>query len=159
MPTFMYKGIECVSAGIIFYTFAGGSMQFLLQRKIGEKFTWEDLGGKSSTSDTSIMEVAAREAAEESNGQIRDIEGLDILNISKKFILKLLDRAFVFINKKIKYVVFVTYLSLDISKLNFDDYEHNNVHNIKRTIELVNLKNIKVGELHPRIRFILKYLH
>lgn len=62
---------DVLSAGVIFYKVESNKLKLLLIKK---NHIYEDLGGKSDTSDESIKDIAIREVLEESN---------NILNLTK----------------------------------------------------------------------------
>lgn len=219
MPKFYYKGIECVSAGIIFYRYNNGRYQFMLQKKVNSKGReiYEDLGGRSLYNDKSIFHVAAREAAEETNGKIIDYSDSSIspketvchLELSKrnivekescivkskyferpssrealkqisgvhdntsssaeinntqnirnkdscKYILSLINQQNGIPQVKSKYVVFFVYYPLSY-EIDFDDREYHPKKDIMRSIEWVDINNIKKNMLNHRIKHIIKY--
>lgn len=156
-------GVQCVSAGIIFYR-NSPNLKFLIQQKVDHKGRcWlEDVGGKSNPDDASIMEVAAREAAEETNAQILD-PTLDLSSAnyetrlirSKDYILRLMQNpcTITVCNKRAKYALFI--VPIGNAEWDFGDHEIHPKFVINRSIDWMSQetlvkKNIK--EIHPRIR-------
>ena len=168
MPTFSYKGVECVSAGVVFYRLTqNGTIQLLMQRKFDKRSNpfWEDLGGKSNLGDKTIEDVAAREAAEETNAEIQPFEVPEYmpyktrLETSTNYIKNLITKnSFPLIQRKTKYALFLVYLPDINHDRDFGSCEINQEWHIERTVEWVDpsdvFKNIK--NVHPRIRHIIK---
>lgn len=168
MPIFTYKGVECVSAGIIFYRISeNGAIELLMQqkkdRKTGTTF-YEDLGGKSSCEDMSIEDVAAREAAEESNGQIveryMETDYVTKISRSKNYILDLIRKNSIsLMQRRNKYALFLVFLPGDHRNYNFGLKELHPRWDIWRTIDWVQPKDAfqNLRAVHPRIRHLLKF--
>lgn len=189
MPTFVFKGVRCVSAGCIFYRHTNNGVELLIQYKQPHnkhkfntvndniQYVLEDLGGKSDKLDQSIQDTAARESAEESNGEIfyqlywnnemyykYDFTDYNLkIENSKKYIKTLIERySTPFINKHSKYVLFLVPLPADQTELyNFGTQEIHPQYNIKRELKWVPIKEITKSPLqifNHRIRFFIKIL-
>lgn len=157
MPVYLYKNIQCVSAGIIFYR----NNSFLLLDRT--KYL-EDPGGKSQADDETIEMTAAREAAEELNAKIQenDIkhETYDKqLQSSQNYILKLLDNAICFPHKRNKYALFVCELPEACGNPDFGKKELHSKYEIIRDVKWVSLNELlqmPIKSIHPRIRHFIK---
>lgn len=143
---FNILGAPCVSAGVIFFRFKNGQLEFLLQHKPDKRQKWwyEDLGGKSNPEDKSLDDTAAREVDEESNNQI-----------TKAYAKQLMSRdSIALLYQKAKYLVYIVHLP-DQKEFDFGDHENHPKYVIKRYIKWVSLADVKkipFAEIHPRIR-------
>lgn len=165
--------MTCISAGVIFYQQdADGRIKFLLQRKFDskKKRTYlEDLGGSSIDSDIDICDVAAREAAEESNAQLLNLEFYHPifkdyytrLRACREYVYQLIKTyAKIYINRRSKYALFVVRLP-GASDYDFGGYEIHPNKCISRRIEWIyqdDLTDLPVVSLHPRIRHVYNLL-
>lgn len=66
-PTFFYQGQPVRAAGVLIWTQSKNEKLYLFNRY---RNRYEDLGGKTDRVDTTAMDTAVREAAEESNGKL-----------------------------------------------------------------------------------------
>lgn len=149
------------NAGIIFYRYVNNDIEFLLQERYDKKKKnlWlEDLGGKSEPSDNSIYDVAAREAAEESNGAFCNDNTIPIeckIEICKNKILDMIKKQSIAIYiSKIKYIIFLVKIN-DTCMYDFGDREFHTKYIIDRTINWISKKELKrksFKSIHPRIR-------
>lgn len=168
MPIFPYNGVDCVSGGTLFYRINSESqVEVLMQKKIDrktKKFYREDTGGKSSSEDISIEAVAAREAAEELNGQILDKKDVPLdypsrIDKSRDYILELIKKqSIALIQPKTGYALFLVYLPGPYNH-EFGTKELHPVWNIDRTVEWIKPKEAfqHVQHIHPRIRYMMKF--
>ena len=172
---FKFGSHECVSAGILFYRFnEEKEVEYLFQYKSDKKgkiWRYEDLGGKHDRKDNSVEEIAAREAAEETNSvfvthlmnkeSMNRVEYVDIVSTCKDYIMKLIDiKSISLINPKSKYVLYIVHLPNNIN-YDFGTTEIHPKYNITRYINWMTLKEIrkkKYTEFHPRIRTFIKFL-
>jgi 8-oxo-dGTP pyrophosphatase MutT (NUDIX family) len=167
MPIYKYKGVDCVSAGVIFYRFTDdGAIELLMQLKQDKRTLssfWEDLGGKSDPEDQSIEDVAAREAAEESNAKISNQFSTtydEQLKSSRNYIRELIKKnSIALLQKKTKYALFLVYLPEKHHKLDFGSSELHPKWQIHRTLEWIRPRDVfkNVKKIHPRIRHVLKF--
>lgn len=169
MPTFTYDGVNCVSAGCIFFRVdKSGGVKYLLQQKhdlkTDRKFL-EDWGGKSEATDQSIEETAAREAAEETNGGVQDptvdtskMSYLETLQASKQYIQSLIrHRTIAIPQRKTKYMLFLVFLP-GRHPIDVGDRERHPKFDIPRTsvwLDGFALKNSNIKTIHHRIRHLL----
>ena len=111
-PTFKYKGYPVRAAGILVYTIRCGKKIRLL-RLVNGKI--EDIGGKTDTVDNNIMQTAAREACEETDGRLFSSN-----HTRKKCFVILMDllkkTKEIEYNKKCKYLLFKIYVNPIILK-------------------------------------------
>lgn len=152
MPKFYYMGVECVSAGILFYKYIDNKLYFMLQKKIDKRNNvyYEDLGGKSISSDKSIFHVAAREAAEETNYVIAYNHSID-------YILSLIKAENGIVFGQSKYALFLVEYPIN-NYLDFSDMEYHHKKPIPRTIEWVPYSLLKNIKLNHRIKNIVNYI-
>ena len=66
-PTFMFNGNPVRAAGILIFTFDRGRRMILFRDIDGR---YEDIGGKTDSADSSFVDTAVREAAEETGGKL-----------------------------------------------------------------------------------------
>lgn len=158
-----------MNGGVVFYTIIDGRIHFLLQHKQEHKkknkWIYEDLGGKKEENDNSAEEVAAREAAEESNGVfisnyipkrlLQNLKYEVIIKTCKNYLYKLIK------NDSIKLVQIRTGYNLFLVKIDyiesevFGEKEIHERYNINRRMVWLNeddLKSIEWRNIHPRIR-------
>lgn len=161
---FVYEGEACVSAGVIFYRVRNKKVDLLLQRRRDKKGKWwyEDLGGKSGAGDRDIIDVAAREAAEESNGAfikncLPNADEKQLIEVCQRYIRKLIRlNSYAVVHRASKYLVFLVHLP-DKQQFDFGEYEHHPKYNIRRDIEWMSkeeIKNIPIKSIHPRMRHL-----
>lgn len=166
--TFLYKGDEYSSAGIIFFRYNSkkNEPEYLLQKKYNEnkgKYYYEDLGGKAKYEDNNIFSVAIREAAEESNYEILEYgvnysDYYDKKLASQIYISKLMnENSLVIHNKKSKYILVLVELN-DHQNYNFGDKEYESNKN-RQIVWLSNsdILNTECDNFNPRMRFF-KYM-
>jgi hypothetical protein len=157
-----------INAGIIFYRKSlTGDLEFLLQERYDrkKKHLWlEDLGGKSEPNDNSIYEVAAREAAEESNGVLYGCDSdniTDRINKSKELILEMIKyKSLAIYIRKIRYIIFLVEMNNN-NTYDFGDREYHSKFVIQRTINWISKKNLmkkSIKDMHPRIRQFYRLL-
>ena len=160
---FYFNNKEVKSAGIIFYTFyKDKGISMLLQNR---KNIYSDFGGKSEHSDKSIMHIAARESAEETNSSFVSMQkiktkekAIELLPKCINYLLDKLNKAKMNIYlEKSKYMLYFIKLSnKEMNKLirvsfideELIDYE-------KRTIELLTFYDYidmyKKNKIHIRL--------
>lgn len=167
---FPYKGVDCVSGGTLFYRINPETteIELLMQKKIDKKtqtYFREDTGGKSSSEDASIEAVAAREAAEELNGQILEpcssgtMDYSIRIDRSRDYILQLIKQNSVaLLQRKTKYALFLVHLPGPYGH-DFGTKELHPKWDIARTVEWVRPKDAfqDVAQIHPRIRYLMKF--
>jgi 8-oxo-dGTP pyrophosphatase MutT (NUDIX family) len=167
-----------VSAGVIFCRYINGSPHYLLIKRTGDvRFRFEDLGGKIDDEDEDLIDLAAREAAEECNAALvpRDLNEITkvrtlydkALNDSISYIKQLVTYYKVkpLLFPEIKYAVYVIPLPDDMEMQDFGEVEivHDVENNspIKRTLNWYSdyqLKKINIREFNPRIRVLVNGL-
>jgi len=161
-----------MAAGIIFYRFhPSRGLEFLLQKRTYKKKTYlEDFGGKREPSDKTFYDVAAREAAEESNGAFLSMPHVNykqLIQLCTIYILRLMiEESYLYTHSKSSYHTFIVRISYDDSKnLNFGNVEIHPQFHIKRSVSWYTcgeLIDIDYTLIHPRIRHVYKkliYLH
>ena len=169
MPVYTYNGVDCVSAGILFYR-KGRETELLFLEKADKKgnLLLEDPGGKSQADDASIEVVAAREAAEELNAEIQDsrldqsrLSYQERVDASRDYILQLIRRRpLCLVNPRTKYALFLVGLPNE-KNWNFGEREMHPKFEIRRTARWITPTGVfaqPVRSIHPRIRHILKFL-
>lgn len=168
MPVYIHNGIECVSAGILFYR-RTKDLEFLFMERKDKKgnLLLEDPGGKSQSDDTTLEMVAAREAAEELNAEIHDpaldvtqLSYLERLELSRDYILDLIKRRSICIpNQRTRYALFLVHLpSKERRNWDFGSHEFHPKFTIERTVRWLSTTRIFSQAVHPRIRHVLKFL-
>lgn len=132
------KEKQITSAGIIFYK---DDNILLINNK--DRNMYEDFGGKVELGDANIMETAAREAEEESNG---------IFNYNY-LLNKLNNKKFIYIDHS-KYAVFFIPVK---QKIDIDKFGKKEEYcGVNRTVEWINYSNLKKINIMYRLRH--KYL-
>jgi 8-oxo-dGTP pyrophosphatase MutT (NUDIX family) len=176
MPVYTYNGVECVSAGVLFYRKRRETELLFLEKtdKKGNPLL-EDPGGKSQADDASIETVAAREAAEELNAEIqdpeRDVSALtyqERVDASRDYILSLIKRRPLCIpNARTKYALFLVGLpyrpseKAEQKEWDFGVRELHPKFEIQRRARWISPAGVfaqPVRSIHPRIRHLLKFL-
>jgi 8-oxo-dGTP pyrophosphatase MutT (NUDIX family) len=151
---FTIKGVTCISAGIVFWRFRNNRAEVLLQfsnDKKSSKLWFEDFGGKREPTDPTIMDVAAREAAEETNAAWTAGDKKK----SQDLIRGWLDtRSRSFINRQSRYALFLVHCPLE-RDVNFGDHETGLPfvkYRIAEWIPFEKFLSLNVNLVHPRIR-------
>ena len=154
-PTFSYNNDNTKpirAGGVILYKRTNNNnIEILLIKKIiGNVSRYEDIGGKTDSMDTNILDTISREADEETN------------NVVNKTIIKnqLINSNLIY-SYKSKYVVAFTKANKYERKLNSDMFGTEETHDkIIRTIHWVNINDILENKicLHPRLRMMIKEL-
>jgi 8-oxo-dGTP pyrophosphatase MutT (NUDIX family) len=167
-----------VSAGIIFCRYINGIPHYLLiKRSDDSRFMFEDLGGKIDDEDEDLIDLAAREAAEECNAALvpRDLDEItkvrtlydQALNDSINYIKALISVYGIqpLLFPQIKYAIYVIPLPDNMIMQDFGDVEivHDVENNspIKRTLNWYNeyqLRRINIRDFNPRIRVLVNTL-
>ena len=167
-PSFIVDGKVYVSAGVLVYTIDQSTIWCLLQHITditdiawdyqGQKWEWEDFGGKSEHTDQNIKDVAFRECSEETNGVLTR-EFLDACySDSKSFQIRV---------PEYKYIVYVIYVPPSkLSEWNchstniFGDTEQST--GIKRIIRWITYAEVinhhQNKRLHPRMTPVIDIL-
>jgi hypothetical protein len=169
-----------VSAGIIFYRIKNNMLQYLLiERNDNSRFKYEDLGGKISDEDENIADIAAREAAEESNAAFVT-RNLAVINTDKELYVEAINKSIDCIKgiiekhhiqphffPEIKYAIYMIPYPEVNSKISYEFGDHEIVHDpsinnpVKRTISWhseYELKKIDIKKFNPRIRILMNSL-
>jgi hypothetical protein len=164
-----------VSAGIVFCRHIDGVLHYLLIKRAGDsRFVFEDLGGKIDDKDETLIDLAAREAAEECNAALinRNLEEItkvrslydQALTYSIDYIKKLVTLYDVkpMLFPECKYAIYIIPLPNDSTMQDFGDVEivHDPTNNfaIERTLSWYNqyqLRRINIRDFNPRIRCLV----
>lgn len=149
---FDIRGASCVSAGVIFFRYRNGRLEFLMQHKPDKKQKWwfEDLGGKVDLGDSSPNETAAREADEESNGQISKIYTMELMR----------QNSIALLYQKAQYMMYLVHLP-DEKDFEFGDHEVHPKYFIQRTLKWIPIdviQKIPFSSIHPRIRHFYRMI-
>lgn len=169
MPVYIYDGIECMSAGIVFYRRTNKVIELLFLEKQDKKnqILLEDPGGKSQADDDCIEMTAAREAAEELNAQIQEtiVDSLtyqEKIAASRDYILKLIRmQKWCVLHPGTKYAIFICEMPDACVDLDFGTRELHPKFQIDRVAKWIPVHEIQkrdIKTLHPRIRHLVKFL-
>jgi hypothetical protein len=154
-PTFSYNNDNTKpirAGGVILYKRTNNNnIEVLLIKKIIDNTCrYEDIGGKTDSSDINIFDTISRETEEETNNVI-----------NKNIIKTQLINSNLIYSYKSKYVVAFTKANKYERKLNTDLFGTEETHDkIIRTIHWVNINNILENKicLHPRLKMMLSDL-
>lgn len=155
---FIVKGVECVSAGIIFWRNRNG-IEILVQLTSDKKtkHMWiEDFGGKKNPEDACIRDVAVREAAEETNA----VWGGGNIEKCSQLINVWMQRCKVFVNRRAKYALYLVHCPLT-EKFDFGPHEIGLPFIRQRLVGWIPLSQFMqydVDLVHPRIRHFWRSL-
>ena len=108
-PTFWHQGKPVRAAGLLLWTWDRNTKLYLMNRY---RNRYEDLGGKTDTVDDNALCTAVREAAEESNGKLFDLD--DTLEDCKQRLHDHIQDPAVFYNARSKYLLFLVYVDPSI---------------------------------------------
>lgn len=169
-----------VSAGILFCRYVNNIPHYLLIKRTDDsRFIFEDLGGKIEDNDTNLIDLAAREAAEECNAGLVDRNLNEIAQYQRLYDKALNDSIFYIkglislykikplLFPEIKYAIYIIplYNNIYLDSQYFGDVEivHNKENNspIKRTLSWYSpsqLKKINIRDFNPRIRVLINTL-
>jgi len=154
-PTFSYNNDNTKpirAGGVILYKRTNNNnIEILLIKKIiGNISQYEDIGGKTDSLDSNILDTISRETEEETNNVI-----------NKNIIKNQLINSKLIYSYKSKYVVAFVKANKYERKLNSDLFGTEETHDkIIRTIHWVNINEILENKicLHPRLRMMIKEL-
>jgi len=148
-PTFYYKNNKnkpIRAGGVIIYRKNNNETEVLLIKKIKNDLeNYEDIGGKTSYEDTSILDTVSREVSEETNYIINK-------NIIKKQINQYKYKSIY--NIKSKYILYFIKANSYERLLESENFGNLEIYDkIERTIVWVNVNEIinKEISIHPRL--------
>lgn len=142
--------MNCINAGILFYRYAYKNgfkcREYLMLRKNTKKGEiYEDPGGKYEPYDCSLLETATREACEELNWCINYNNIIQLPYVVKH-------------NTRCRYAVFLIKYPLNYIP-DFGEYENCGDFKIYRQVMFVDQHDLTYDNIHPRLRFLLKYIN
>ena len=132
------------AAGALLYKKVGDSMKLLL---IETKGKYEDIGGKIDPVDKDIIDAAAREVEEETNGLIKGESIKDRLKVA----------PYIYVPRS-KYVIFIIEANVSEKKLKKEDFGDREIHdNFARTIGWISREELtKPATVQHKLNWRLK---